>query len=99
MSRRTANSLDDWDVFIARWREVARPLKRMKPIRNGVNIITPEILGTFRSVSGDPVEVSTGTGMGRERIYGLTYREGDERSRCVLSLDEVLLELEGGGQP
>jgi hypothetical protein len=92
----TTIDLTDWEAFIAEWRRVARPLKRMRAVRRGVNIITPEILGTFRSTTGDPVEISTGTSFTGGRLYGISYPEGDDRSRLVDNLDEVLAELEGG---
>jgi hypothetical protein len=87
-------NLNDWRDFAYAWGGVAPTLVPAEQVRKGVNIMTPEVLGTYRAIDGTPVEVSTGTDMEGDRMYGLSYPDGDARSHLVWSLDEVLAELE-----
>lgn len=89
-----STSLRDWRDFAYAWGGVAPTLVPAEAVRQGVNIMTPEIMGTFRATDGTPVEVSTGTGFDGDRCYGLSYPDGDDRSHLVWSLDEVLAELQ-----
>lgn len=89
-----ATNLNDWRDFAYAWGGVVPTLVPVTPCRQGVNIMTPEIMGTYRAIDGTPVEVSTGTDMDGDRMYGLSYPDGDPRSHLVWSLDEVLAELQ-----
>lgn len=78
----TASDLRDWDVLTAEFRRRTVRLQRHRVrLRPGVNMMTPEILGTFQDIDGDLVEVSTGTGLYGERIFGLTYADLADGSR------------------
>lgn len=60
----------------------------------GVNIVTPEVVGTWRLKDGRLVELSYGTGMtGARWLYGVTVRTSEntysDAGGCFHSLDEA----------
>lgn len=87
-------NLNDWTVFMAEFNRAAVHWKWAPSQVPGRNLMTPEVLGTYITRDGDRVELSTGTGMDGERIWGLTWpdRDGikDDRSRCVFDWADVL---------
>lgn len=66
------------------------------------NLMTPEYLATVLDPAGRWVEVSYGSGLEREPLFGLTWQrlaDGscDPRDRCCWSMDEVVQALSSEG--
>jgi hypothetical protein len=93
--------LRDWNACVAEYRR--RFADRAAPAGSwptglGRNFITPEVLG-YVLAGAHVVEISTGTAIGGDRIYGITVaRAPDEPAhaldRCVDSFDAVEEALE-----
>ena len=85
-----AKDLRDWDVMMAEFHRRTEGVKRHSVVvKRGKNMMTPEVLGVFKDTDGEYVEVSTGTGMYGERLFGLTYADySDGQSRLANDFDD-----------
>jgi hypothetical protein len=90
----------DWPTTVSEYRRLFGDVevKRGFTLR-GPNLLTPEVLG-FVKVPGSVVEITTGTGFGGERIFGVTFERAthaipDERDGMFYSLDTVHVYLYG----
>lgn len=68
----------------------------------GTNFMTPEVLGILLDADGTPVEISTGTGMTGNRIFGMTWPNDDHdrtdgRNRLCHTFNEIEDALDGEG--
>lgn len=86
----------DWPTTVSEFRSrFAGRIVRTGPKGvSGENFMTPECLGYVRADDGSSVEVSTGTGIYHDRIFGVTWPrlpgvECDPRDACCFSLGEV----------
>lgn len=86
-------TFDDWPTTKARFDDRFRGHKTNKPMNiEGQHFMTSDVLGKVL-VNGEPVEISTGTGISG-RIFGVTYNrlpdgKCDPRDGCYYSLSEV----------
>ena len=55
----------------------------------GQNFMTPSIAARRRLPDGTAVELSYGTGMSGEWIFGVTFRQGPHDSQLCTSLEQV----------
>ena len=92
-----AKDLRDWDVMMAEFHRRTEGVKRHSVVvKRGKNMMTPEVLGVFKDTDGEYVEVSTGTGMYGERLFGLTYADySDGQSRLANDFDDVIATIGG----
>jgi hypothetical protein len=81
-----------YDSLKSRFALETEGLQRAPKFRDGVNLMTPEILGVF-VVGSDYVEVSYGTLTYGEPLFGITYMRDRDKSRAAFDLDDVLEEL------
>lgn len=87
---------DDWPTTVAKFSRYlgAHRITRRPEGFRGQNIMTPDALGYVAASDGSAAEVSTGHGIGSDRVFGVTFAprwgESDPRSKCCHSWAEVV---------